>query len=90
MMLTREGKLAQLGARGRCRPAASAGATVDHAEQWSRRQQRPVCQPRRELFEPELVHASFAALVALTVTDQQRSAALVDVGLVERQRLSDP
>ena len=76
---SRNGELLQLGARrGRC-PAASAGATVDHAEQWSGRQQHPVRQPRIKLFEPELVHAGFAALVALAMTHQQRAAALVDV-----------
>ena len=61
----RNGELMQLGARrGRC-PAASAGATIDHAEQWSGRQQHALPQPRVKLFEPELVHAGFAALVAL-------------------------
>jgi hypothetical protein len=49
-----------------------------------------VRQPGGELFEPELVHPGFAALVTLAVADQQRSAPLVDVGLVERQRLRDP
>jgi hypothetical protein len=47
-------------------------------------------EPRSQLFEPELVHASFAALVPFTVTRQQRSAVFVDVGLIQRQRLRDP
>jgi hypothetical protein len=48
----RNGELAQLAARGGGRPTAPAGATVDHAEQRSGRQQHPVRLPRRELFEP--------------------------------------
>ena len=64
----RHGELTQLGARRGRRPTASPGATVDHAEQWSGRQQHALREPRSQLFEPELVHASFAALVSLTVT----------------------
>lgn len=47
-------------------------------------------QPGGELLEPELIHPGLAAFVALAVADQQRPALLVDVGLVERQRLGDP
>jgi hypothetical protein len=42
------------------------------------------------LLEPELVHASLTALVALATADQQRPASVVDIGLVERERLADP
>jgi hypothetical protein len=38
----------------------------------------------------ELVHAGLAPLIAFAVADQQRPTALIDVGLVERQRLGDP
>jgi hypothetical protein len=49
-----------------------------------------VSQPGVELLEAQLVHARLAAFVAFAVADQQRPAALVDVGLVERQRFGDP
>ena len=49
-----------------------------------------VREPGRELLKAELVHARLAAFVALAMTDQQRPALLIDVGLVERQRFTDP
>src|SRR5262249_14797528 len=52
-------------------------------------QQLSVRLPVSELLKAELVHPGLAALVALAVTDQQRAAALVDVGLIQRERLGD-
>jgi len=40
-----------------------------------------VGQPGVELLKPELVHAGLASLIAFAVSDEQRAAALVDVGL---------
>jgi hypothetical protein len=85
-----DGERAQFASRGGRRPPPPAGGSVDDAEQRSGRQQHAVRQPDRELFEPELVHFGLAALITLAVADQQRPAPLVDVGLVERQRLGDP
>ena len=42
------------------------------------------------MLEAELVHSGLATLVAFAVTDQQRPAGGVDVGLVQRQRFADP
>jgi hypothetical protein len=83
------GELSQFIARGSCRPSTPAGRSIDDAEQRSGRQRHAVGQPFGELLEPELVHPGLAALVALPVTDQQRTASLVDVGLVERERFRD-
>ena len=84
-----DGELAQLGSGSDRGPSAASRGPVDDAEQGSGRQRHAVRQPGRELFEPELVHSGLAALVTLAVADQQRPAPLVDVGLVERQRLRD-
>ena len=83
-------ELAQFGSHGGGGPAAASSWPVDHAEQRSGRQRHAVRQPGRELFEPELVHPCLAALVTLAVADQERPSPLVDVGLVERQRLRNP
>jgi hypothetical protein len=36
------------------------------------------------------VHADFAAAAALAAADEQRAAAMVEVGLAKRQRFCDP
>jgi hypothetical protein len=36
------------------------------------------------------IHSDLAALIALTVADEQRATDRVEVGLVERERLADP
>src|SRR5829696_10387731 len=46
-------------------------------------------EPGRELFEGPVVHADLAAAAALAAAHQQRSAARVQVGLGERERLAD-
>jgi hypothetical protein len=46
-------------------------------------------QPRRELFPGPVVHADLAAAAALAAAHKQRSAARVEVGLGERERLVD-
>ena len=86
----RRGELAQFGAGGGGCPASPAGGAVYDAEQRAGRQQHAHSEPRGKLLKAELVHSGFAALVALAVADTQRAAALVDVGLVERQWLGDP
>jgi hypothetical protein len=83
-------RASQLGSGGGRRPSATAGRSVNHAEQRSGRQRDAVGQPGGKLFEPELVHPGLAALIALSVSDEQRPTPVVDVGLVERQRFGDP
>jgi hypothetical protein len=46
-------------------------------------------EPGRELFPGPVVHADLAAPAALAAADEQRSAARVEVGLGERERLVD-
>jgi hypothetical protein len=85
-----DSELTQFGAGSGGGPSSSARRAVDDAKQRAWRQRDAMPKPRGELLEPELVDAGLAALVAFAVTDQQRSAPLVDVGLVERQRFGDP
>jgi hypothetical protein len=59
---------------------------VDHAEQRTDRQLRPLGQPGAELLEAPLIHADLAA-AALTVADEQRAAAGVEVTLCTHGRL---
>src|SRR3954468_22743626 len=54
------------------------------------RQLEPEVQPGRELFPGPVVDADLAAAAALAASDQERSAAGVEVGLGERERLADP
>ena len=85
-----DGEVAQLGPRGGGRPPSSAGLTIDDAEQRAGWQRDAVSEPGGQLLEPEWVHPSLAALVALAVTHHHRPTARIDIGLVERQRLRDP
>jgi hypothetical protein len=43
-------------------------------------------EPRIEMLEPPIVHPGLAAFIAFAVPDQQRPAALVDVGLGQGKR----
>ena len=85
-----DGELTQFGSGGGGGPAAASRWPIDDAEQRSGRQRHAVRQPGRELFEPELVHPCLAAPITLAVANQQRPTPLIDVSLVERQRLGDP
>jgi hypothetical protein len=65
------------------------GGAVDDAEERANRHACAVAKPRTQLLEAPLVHADLAALAALAVADQQRSAVLVEVDLGQRERFSD-
>src|SRR5215208_7364222 len=84
-----EGDASQLGAGGGRRPGPSARGAVDNAEQWADRQLDAHVQPGRELLPGPVVDADLAASAALAAPHQQRSAAGVEVGLGERERLTD-
>src|SRR3954467_12682872 len=45
---------------------------------------------RCEMLPRPLVHPDFATAAALTAAHEQRAATVVEVGLVERERLVDP
>src|SRR5688572_2223274 len=80
----------QLRAGGAGCPQPSACRTVDDAEQRSDRQLDPGLEPWFELLPRPVVHADLAAAAALAAPHQQRSAARIEVGLGERERLADP
>jgi len=61
----------------------------DDAEQWPDGKLEACPEPRLQLFPAPCVHADFAAPSAFAVADQQRSAALVEIGFAERKRFLD-
>src|SRR5215210_1018606 len=84
------GNAAQFRAGGAGCPRPSACRTADDAEQRSDRQLDSGLEPWFELLPGPVVHPHLAAAAALAASDQQRSAAPVEVGLGERERLADP
>src|SRR5688572_17757504 len=82
------GDAAQLSAGGGGRPRPPARGAVDDAEQRSDRELDPRFEPGRELLPGPVVDADLAAPAALAAPYQQRSAARVEVGLGERERLT--
>jgi hypothetical protein len=83
------GKPAELAADGSARPWSPAGRAVDDAEQRSDRKLGACVQPRAELFPAPLVHPDFASAAALAAADEDRSAAMIEVVLGERERFLD-
>src|SRR5215207_7012913 len=79
----RSSERAAAAAQGRARGA------VDDAEQRPDRRLNAHVEPGRELFPGPVVHADLAAAAALAAPHEQRSAARVEVGLGERERLAD-
>ena len=84
------GDAAQLGAGGGGRPRPSARSAGHDAERWPDRQLDPRLQPRLKLLPGPVIHTDLAAAATLAASDQQRSAARVEVGLGEGKRLADP
>src|SRR3954463_7113305 len=80
---------AQLRAGGAGCPRPSACRTVDDAEQRSDRQLDPRLEPWFELLPRPVVHPDLAAPAALAAPHQQRTAPRIEVGLGERERLTD-
>jgi hypothetical protein len=83
------GDAAQLGAGGAGGPRPTACRTGDDAEQRSDRQLDPGLEPWFELLPSPVVHPDLAATATLAAPHQQRSAARIEVGLGERERLTD-
>jgi len=75
---------------GAGRPRPSACRTVDDAEQRSDRQLDPRLEPWFQLLPRPVVHPHLAAPAALAAPHQQRTAPRVQVGLGQRERLTDP
>jgi hypothetical protein len=84
-----DGRRAQLGAGGggRLAPARRAG---EDAEEWSDGEADARLEPGPRLSRSSSVHADLAAAAALAALNQYRAAALIEIGLGERQRLMDP
>jgi hypothetical protein len=77
--------------RSSVRAAAAQGhPRVADAIQRSDPKAEPRLKPRLKLFPPPVVHADLAAAAALAASHQQRSAARVEVGLGNGERLADP
>jgi hypothetical protein len=71
----------QLGSHTRTGPAAAAGGAFEDAELWTDRQLGADREPGTQLLPAPGVDAPLAAPAALAVADEQRPAALVEVGL---------
>src|SRR5215210_351667 len=84
------GDAAQFRAGGAGCPRPSACRTVDDAEQRPDRQPDPRLEPWFELLPRPVVHPHLAAPAALAAPHQQRTAPRIELGLGERERLTDP
>jgi hypothetical protein len=49
----------------------------------------PASEPWLQVLPRRLVHSDFAAPTALAAANEQRAAAMVELGLVERERFVD-
>jgi hypothetical protein len=83
------GRPAQVRSRGCAGPVTATRLTVDHTEQRPHGQLDPQLEPRLELLSTPRVHADLAAASALAASNEQRAAAGIEVGLGERERLTD-
>jgi hypothetical protein len=63
---------------------------MDHAEQSSDRQTRPVFKPGVELLPRPAVHPDLAPLPALAVAHEHRAPRAVEIGLRKRKRFLRP
>jgi hypothetical protein len=70
-------------------PLAPTRRSVQDAQQWPDEQLGPQLEPRLELGPAPRVHARLAATSALAATQEQRAAALIEIGLGQGQRLVD-
>jgi hypothetical protein len=77
---------ARAAALDQCRPACR---TVDDTQQRPDRQLEPHGEPGLQLGPAPGVHADLASAAALAAADEQRAAALVKIGLGERERFLD-
>jgi hypothetical protein len=77
---------AQVRASGGARPHSAAGRTIDDAEQRTDGQLESPLQPRLQFLLSPRVHTHLAAASAFAATDEQRAAAVVEIGFGERER----
>src|SRR5215210_4252130 len=69
------------------RPVATARCAADDAQERTDRELAPHLKPGLQLFPAPGIHADLAAAPALSVPDQQRATALVQVAFGESERL---
>jgi hypothetical protein len=86
----RRGGSVQLLASGGGLPMPSGGRAVDHAQQRADRQLASGLEPGLELCPRPAVHVDLAALAALAFADEDRAPVLVQVALLQSERLTDP
>jgi hypothetical protein len=67
----------------------AAADAVDDAQQWPHGQLKPQVEPRLQLVPAPGIHADLAPPAALATPHQQCAAALIEVGLGERERFLD-
>src|ERR1700759_2770137 len=84
------GRVVQLGADAGGSPRAPGGRAAQHTEQRTHGKRGPQLQPWVELLPCPAVHPDLAALTALAVSDQDRTATYVKVTLGERECFADP
>src|SRR3954463_12800013 len=83
-------RAAQLGPRRVRRPWSSSGRAVDDAEQRADRELEAHIDPTLQVLPGPLVHTDLAPAPALAAAHEQGSATVVEVRLVERERVVDP
>jgi hypothetical protein len=68
---------------------AAARGAVDDAEQWTDRELGPQLEPGLQFFPSRCVHADLAAAPALSATNQQRAATVIEIAFGESERFLD-
>jgi hypothetical protein len=81
----RDGGPAQLRSGGRTGPVPASRWSVDNAEQRTDRKLDSQLEPRAKLFPGPFVHADLAPSSALAAADEQRAAAVIEIGFGEAE-----
>jgi hypothetical protein len=84
-----DGGPAQLRSGGPTGPVPAARRSVDDAEQRTDRKLDPQLEPRAKLLPGPCIHADLAAPSALAVADEQRAAAVIEIGFGEAEGFLD-
>jgi hypothetical protein len=84
------GESAELTAGSGRRPAVSAGGSGKDAEQRADRNLDAMLGPASDALPGPLVHPNHPSLAALPGTNEHRARLRVQIGLGERERLTDP
>jgi len=85
-----DGGPAQFRSGGRTGPVSAARRSVDDTEQRTDRKLDPQLEPGTKLLPGPCIHADLAAPAALAVADEQRAAAVIEIGFGEAEGFLDP